>query len=419
MRPTDLESTLACEWRGGLACGAVWRSLLEVTVKVPSGPDRVAVVGSSDRNLKLLRDALGVQVLARDSRVVLSGANHAVGAARRVLETLIDAAENDNPLSRQAVLDLIAEQTAEAAKARKGWKAAPRESGEAQFGTDTATTDEEDFDEWEQRLNVYVGGKPVRPRTPNQLAYLRAIRENDLVFGLGPAGTGKTYLAVAAAVHLLRSGRVKRVVLTRPAVEAGERLGFLPGDLRDKVNPYLRPLFDALNDMMDFATVRRFMENDVVEVVPLAFMRGRTLNHSVVILDEAQNSTRGQMQMFLTRMGQGSKMIVTGDPSQNDLPENMESGLIDAARRLARVDGVAFVGFEQQDVVRHELVKRIIRAYDDGDNGRLGLRGMRMGARMTDGRRDRAGEPRPEVQEPGKEASAGGEDPIVREDPKD
>lgn len=374
------------------------------------------MVGSSDRNLKLLRDALGVQVLARDSRVVLSGANHAVGAARRVLETLIDAAENDNPLSRQAVLDLIAEQTAEAAKARKGWKAAPRESGEAQFGTDTATTDDEDFDEWEQRLNVYVGGKPVRPRTPNQLAYLRAIRENDLVFGLGPAGTGKTYLAVAAAVHLLRAGRVKRVVLTRPAVEAGERLGFLPGDLRDKVNPYLRPLFDALNDMMDFATVRRFMENDVVEVVPLAFMRGRTLNHSVVILDEAQNSTRGQMQMFLTRMGQGSKMIVTGDPSQNDLPEGMESGLIDAARRLARVDGVAFVGFEQQDVVRHELVKRIIRAYDDGDNRRSGLRGLRMGARISDGPRERGGE----GPEPGKEAPAtNGEDPIVKEAPKD
>jgi phosphate starvation-inducible protein PhoH and related proteins len=319
----------------------------------------------------------------------LSGANHAVGAARRVLETLIDAAENDNPLSRQAVLDLIAEQTAEAAKARKGWKAAPRDTanGEPQFGADIAATEDEDFDEWEQRLNVYVGGKPVRPRTANQLAYLRAIRENDLVFGMGPAGTGKTYLAVAAAVHLLRAGRVKRVVLTRPAVEAGERLGFLPGDLRDKVNPYLRPLFDALNDMMDFATVRRFMENDVVEVVPLAFMRGRTLNHSVVILDEAQNSTRGQMQMFLTRMGQGSKMIVTGDPSQNDLPDDVESGLIDGARRLARVDGVAFIGFEQQDVVRHELVKRIIRAYDDGDNARSGVRGMRGGARFADPRR--------------------------------
>jgi phosphate starvation-inducible PhoH-like protein len=364
---------------------------LEVTVKVPSGPDRVAVVGSSDRNLKLLRDALGVQVLARDSRVVLTGANHAVSAARRVLETLINAAEHDSPLSRQAVLDLIAEQTAEAANARKGWKAAPRDAADPnadtpQFGIDTPAMEEEDFDQWEQRLNVYVGGKPVRPRTANQLAYLRAIRENDLVFGLGPAGTGKTYLAVAAAVHLLRSGRVKRVVLTRPAVEAGERLGFLPGDLRDKVNPYLRPLFDALNDMMDFATVRRFMENDVVEVVPLAFMRGRTLNHSVVILDEAQNSTRGQMQMFLTRMGQGSKMIVTGDPTQTDLPDAVESGLTDGARRLARVDGVAFVGFEQHDVVRHELVKRIIRAYDDGDNNKTGQYGRRQSARFADSR---------------------------------
>ena len=346
---------------------------MEVTVKVPSGPDRVAVVGSSDRNLKLLRDALGVQVLARDSRVVLTGANHAVSAARRVLETLINAAEHDSPLSRQAVLDLIAEQTAEAANARKGWKAAPRDatdpnSDTPQFGIDTPAMEEEDFDQWEQRLNVYVGGKPVRPRTANQLAYLRAIRENDLVFGLGPAGTGKTYLAVAAAVHLLRSGRVKRVVLTRPAVEAGEKLGYLPGDLADKVNPYLRPLFDALHDMMDFGTARRFMENDVVEVVPLAFMRGRTLNHAAIILDEAQNCTKGQMKMFLTRMGQGSKMIVTGDPTQTDLPESIDSGLLDAAHRLAKTPGVAFVGFEQEDIVRHDLVKRIIRAYDDVDD---------------------------------------------------
>lgn len=346
---------------------------MEVTVKVPSGPDRVAVVGSSDRNLKLLRDALGVQVLARDSRVVLTGANHAVSAARRVLETLINAAEHDSPLSRQAVLDLIAEQTAEAANARKGWKAAPRDAADPnadtpQFGIDTPAMEEEDFDQWEQRLNVYVGGKPVRPRTANQLAYLRAIRENDLVFGLGPAGTGKTYLAVAAAVHLLRSGRVKRVVLTRPAVEAGEKLGYLPGDLADKVNPYLRPLFDALHDMMDFGTARRFMENDVVEVVPLAFMRGRTLNHAAIILDEAQNCTKGQMKMFLTRMGQGSKMIVTGDPTQTDLPESIDSGLLDAAHRLAKTPGVAFVGFEQEDIVRHDLVKRIIRAYDDVDD---------------------------------------------------
>jgi phosphate starvation-inducible PhoH-like protein len=186
-----------------------------------------------------------------------------------------------------------------------------------------------------------------------------------MVFGLGPAGTGKTYLAVAAAVHLLKDGAVRRIVLTRPAVEAGEKLGFLPGDLRDKVNPYLRPLFDALNDMMDFATVRRFMETDVVEVVPLAFMRGRTLNQAIIILDEAQNCSKAQLKMFLTRMGHGSKVIVTGDPTQTDLPDGSQSGLLDAAMRLRKTEGIAFVGFEKTDVVRHDLVRRVIAAYED------------------------------------------------------
>jgi phosphate starvation-inducible PhoH-like protein len=332
-------------------------------MKVPSGADRVSVVGSADRNLKLIREALDVHVVARDGRVVLSGTTPGVVAAQRVIEALVRAAEADEPLGRQDVLDLISEHAASAARARpsrRGWEVSDetRESGLGAF---------EDDSPWHDRLNVYVGGKPVRARTPNQEAYLRAIREFDLVFALGPAGTGKTYLAVAAAVHLLRSGRVKRVVLTRPAVEAGEKLGYLPGDLREKVNPYLRPLFDALNDMMDYATARRFMENDVIEVCPLAFMRGRTLNHCVVILDEAQNATKGQLKMFLTRMGEGSKMIVTGDPSQTDLPDGSPSGLIDAAARLAQTEGVAFVGFEPEDVVRHPLVKRVIAAYDRDD----------------------------------------------------
>lgn len=351
---------------------------MELTIKVPSGPSRVGVVGEKDRNLKIIRDALNVRVMSRDGKIVIAGDDHEVAAARRVFQALSDAAHRDEPLNRQQVLDLIAEQTAEAGRLRKGWRADDADlrqdirhdkserpgKGIRHFHDDH----EEQFiddEPWEERLNVYVAGKPVRPRTPNQLTYLSCIRQFDLVFGLGPAGTGKTYLAVAAAVHLLRSGRVKRVVLTRPAVEAGEKLGYLPGDLRDKVNPYLRPLFDALHDMMDFGTARRFMENDVVEVVPLAFMRGRTLNHAAIILDEAQNCTKGQMKMFLTRMGQGSKMIVTGDPTQTDLPENTDSGLLDAAHRLAKTDGVAFVGFEQEDIVRHDLVKRIIRAYDD------------------------------------------------------
>jgi phosphate starvation-inducible PhoH-like protein len=203
----------------------------------------------------------------------------------------------------------------------------------------------------------------VTPKTPNQQLYLDAIRDHDLVFGIGPAGTGKTYLAVAAAVHMLKTEQIKKVILARPAVEAGERLGFLPGDLQAKVNPYLRPLLDALHDMMDYATIKRFMMNDVVEVVPLAYMRGRTLNRAVIILDEAQNTTRGQMMMFLTRMGHGSKMIVTGDTTQIDLPDPKESGLIDAVRRLRRVPGIGMVTMDERDIVRHSLVQRIVEAY--------------------------------------------------------
>jgi phosphate starvation-inducible PhoH-like protein len=202
----------------------------------------------------------------------------------------------------------------------------------------------------------------------NQEIYLDAMRQHDLVFASGPAGTGKTYLAVAAAIHLLKTGRVKKAILARPAVEAGEKLGFLPGDLQAKVNPYLRPLLDALHDMMDYQTIKRFIAADVVEVVPLAYMRGRTLNDAVIILDEAQNTTRGQMQMFLTRMGQRSKMIVTGDPTQIDLPDARESGLIDAIRRLRRTAGVGLVALDKGDVVRHELVQRIIEAYADQDS---------------------------------------------------
>jgi phosphate starvation-inducible PhoH-like protein len=218
---------------------------------------------------------------------------------------------------------------------------------------------------WHERLDVYAGGDRIEPRSDNQRAYLEAMRECDLVIATGPAGTGKTYLAVAAAIHLLKTGRVKKVVLARPAVEAGERLGYLPGDQYAKVNPYLRPLLDALHDMVDFATLKRFMASDVVEVAPLAFMRGRTLNDTVIILDEAQNTTRGQMQMLLTRMGQRSKVIVTGDTTQIDLPEPGESGLIDAVRRLGRVPGVGLVTLERRDVVRHALVQRIIEAYGE------------------------------------------------------
>ncbi len=336
---------------------------MDVTVRFPVGADRVSVLGSSERNLKMIREALGVRVTARDRAVHLSGERDAVFAARRVLEHLGAAAEQDMAMSRQAVLDLIADQALEARKSSpEGVEegAEPEGAGAREGG--------------EARLAVYAGGRAIRARSTNQQRYLDAIGAHDLVVSVGPAGTGKTYLAVAAAVHLLRTDRVRKLVLTRPAVEAGERLGFLPGDIEAKVNPYLRPLMDALHDMMDYHTIRRFMESDVVEVVPLAFMRGRTLNNSVIILDEAQNTTRGQMKMFLTRMGQGSKMIVTGDPTQIDLPDPRDSGLIDAARRLRHTRGVAFVQLERQDVVRHELVQRIIDAYGEDDRGSASVR---------------------------------------------
>jgi len=299
-------------------------------------------MGSGERNLKLIREALGVRVHAREGVVRVSGDHPEVSVARSVLERLRRDARS-GPLSRQQVLALITEEMARAER-----------SGVARTS-----------DGWDGTLRVYAQGKRVEPKTPNQRAYVEAIRDHDLVFGIGPAGTGKTYLAVAAAVHLLREQQIGKVILCRPAVEAGEKLGFLPGDLEAKVNPYLRPLLDALHDMMDYHDIRRLMAEDVVEVVPLAFMRGRTLNGAAIILDEAQNTTRAQMKMFLTRMGHGSKVIVTGDTTQIDLPDPMASGLIDAARRLRRVPGIAFTTFIGTDVVRHKLVHRIVDAYGE------------------------------------------------------
>ncbi|MEC9374669.1 MAG: PhoH family protein [Planctomycetota bacterium] len=287
----------------------------------------------------------------------MSGERRSVDAAREVLTRLGEAASRRRSMSRQQVLEAIAE-----------------------AGSRAATGDDLDFGfpstehalraAWDDRLDVYSAGRPVTARSENQRHYLKALMENDLVFAIGPAGTGKTYLGVATAVHLLKSAKVKKVILVRPAVEAGEKLGFLPGDMEAKVNPYLRPLFDALHDMMDFATIKRFMAHDVVEVAPLAFMRGRTLNDAVIILDEAQNTTRGQMKMFLTRLGHRSKMIVTGDTTQIDLEDPTESGLIDAARRLRRVKGVGMITLDGGDIVRHDLVQRIVDAYgDDGNRG--------------------------------------------------
>lgn len=331
---------------------------IEITVRLPAGARRVGVLGDGERNLKLLREALGIGITARDGTVYLRGERAPVTIAKRVLDRLSDATDDESTLSRQQVLDLISSQTAEEQSGRS-----PR----AAFDADDPGHVSPPIEEWDGRLSVFSAGRPVRPKTVNQQSYLDAIRDHDLVFCVGPAGTGKTYLAVAAAVHLLKTDRCRKLILVRPAVEAGEKLGYLPGDLQAKVNPYLRPLLDALHDMMDFGTIQRFMASDVIEVVPLAYMRGRTLNNAVIILDEAQNTTRGQMKMFLTRLGHGSKMIVTGDTTQIDLPDPTQSGLIDAARRLVRTPGIGFSQLTKIDVVRHPIVQRVIEAYGDDD----------------------------------------------------
>ncbi len=222
-----------------------------------------------------------------------------------------------------------------------------------------------------EAISVFSKRGVVRPKTPAQNRYVTAIKAYDLVFGIGPAGTGKTYLAMAMAVSALKSGQVGRIILTRPAVEAGERLGFLPGDIEAKINPYLRPLYDALYDMMPPESLERYVERNVIEVAPIAFMRGRTLNNSFVVLDEAQNATIEQMKMFLTRLGFDSRAVVTGDITQTDLPIGTKSGLVDTQSVLSDVDGIAFIHFSKEDVVRHELVQQIVEAYEDRDAQRL------------------------------------------------
>ena len=305
---------------------------LNITLEQPD--KKLALFGSGDRYLRLIRDTFGVQVVSRDDERRLSGDREQVGKAAAVLEQMQKALRRQDWLSSEDVGQAI---------------------GRAVEEAHVRTADE---------IDVYVKGHCVRPRTPGQRTYVEAMLKYDLTFCIGPAGTGKTYLAVAAAASQLKHGQTKRIVLARPAVEAGERLGFLPGDLQAKVNPYLRPLFDALHDMMDFEQVKRFMMNDVIEVIPLAFMRGRTLNASVVILDEAQNTTTSQMLMFLTRLGHDSKMVVTGDVTQVDLPAGTRSGLVDAMEKLSGIKGIAMVQLERSDIVRHRLVQNIVNAYE-------------------------------------------------------
>ena len=309
---------------------------LNITLEQPE--KKLALFGSADRYLRMIRETFGVTIVSREDELKISGEREQVSKVAAVLDQMQRKLRRQDWLSSEDVGQAI---------------------GRAMQSLHERTADE---------IDVYAKGHAIKPKTEGQKTYLEAVLKHDLTFCVGPAGTGKTYLAVAAAASMLKHGQAKRIVLARPAVEAGEKLGFLPGDLQAKVNPYLRPLFDALHDMMDFEQVKRFMLNDVIEVIPLAFMRGRTLNDSVIILDEAQNTTASQMLMFLTRLGHDSKMIVTGDATQVDLPNGTKSGLHDAMEKLRGIKGIAVVKLERSDIVRHRLVQNIVEAYERREN---------------------------------------------------
>ncbi len=324
--------------------------LIKRTLNTDSAEQTGAVFGVLDRNIKELENAFGVAVRSEDSEetagntLIVEGRDEeSVGRAATALEYLcrmVSPGEGINDQSLHYVIDMVKE---------------GKEDELSGFSSEC--------------ICVTTRGKPVKAKTAGQKRYVCAIRDNTIVFGVGPAGTGKTYLAVALAVDALRKKTVSKIILTRPAVEAGERLGYLPGDLQSKIDPYLRPLYDSLYDMLGSETCMKYIERGTIEVAPLAYMRGRTLSDSFIILDEAQNTTREQMKMFLTRLGFNSKIIVTGDITQTDLPEGKQSGLAEALRILRGIEGINLHYFTEKDVVRHRLVQRIITAYEKGTAG--------------------------------------------------
>ncbi|AHL72125.1 PhoH family protein [Bacillus altitudinis MN12] len=312
--------------------------LLEIQQKLDSPNEAIALFGNQDAYLKLMENELNVSIITRGEKVYVSGQE----ASRDTVSRLITS-----------LLHLI----------RKGIEISERD---VVYAIKMAQKDKLNYFEnmYEDEITKNAKGKSIRVKTIGQREYAAAMKKDDLVFGIGPAGTGKTYLAVVNAVHALKNGHVKRIILTRPAVEAGESLGFLPGDLKEKVDPYLRPLYDALHDVLGSDHTERLIERGVIEIAPLAYMRGRTLDDAFVILDEAQNTTPAQMKMFLTRLGFGSKMVITGDITQIDLPKGMQSGLAAAKDMLAEIKGISFIELDQTDVVRHPLVAKIIGAYE-------------------------------------------------------
>ena len=298
----------------------------------------LTIFGPRDQHLRAVREALGVKISHRDSEIHVSGEEAAVIRATEVLERMKSLAERKGSLAGEDVA-----------------RALSRVQGETSAAL-------------EEVIDVINASRKIQPRTSGQAQYIEMIRKYDIVFAVGPAGTGKTYLAVALAVEALKRRSVRKIVLVRPAVEAGESLGFLPGDLQAKINPYLRPLLDALHEMIDHDQIKLFMEQDVIEVIPLAYMRGRTLNEAFIILDEAQNTTIAQMKMFLTRMGENSKIVIAGDITQVDLPPHTRSGLTDAISRLAGINGIGVTRLTNADIVRHRLVHDIVRAYEQGES---------------------------------------------------
>lgn len=312
--------------------------LTTISVQLENPAEAISLLGNSDYNLKIIEQELGVTVITRGEAVSLSGDEEKVILAGQILDKLMIVIRKGINISQRDVLYAV--QMANA--------------GTLEYFVNL----------YEEEIGKNVKGKTIRIKTLGQRQYVMAIKKTDLVFGIGPAGTGKTYLAVVMAVNALKNGQVNKIILTRPAVEAGESLGFLPGDLKEKVDPYLRPLYDALHDVLGAEHTQRLMERGTIEIAPLAYMRGRTLDDAFVILDEAQNTTHAQMKMFLTRLGFGSKMVITGDQTQIDLPKGAKSGLVAAESILKNVNGISFIFLEQTDVVRHPLVGRIIEAYE-------------------------------------------------------
>jgi len=318
--------------------------MFEQTVSIDSMEYALSLFGSFDENIKLIEKAFSVTVLNRGSELKISGEPENVTAAARAVAGLMSLITNGETLTAQNVGYVIS-------LVKDG-----SEDKLSELGSDS--------------ICLTTKGRPVKPKTLGQKKYVECIKNNTIVFGVGPAGTGKTYLAVAMAVKAFRSKQVTRIILTRPAVEAGEKLGFLPGDLQQKVDPYLRPLYDALFDMLGADNFQKYQEKGCIEVAPLAYMRGRTLDDSFIILDEAQNTTPEQMKMFLTRLGFNSKIVVTGDITQVDLPDGKRSGLIEVLKILKNIDDIETVRFSEKDVVRHRLVQDIIKAYEKHEESR-------------------------------------------------